>query len=146
MAAKNPVRYYPLHHYVLLPLTLIVVIYTIRRYVGVAGDDSEISRLWFSLAAVTLLFFVTLVMLRQHYALTLQDRIARLEVRQRYFELSGQRFATLEKDLSLPQILTLRLAGDQELPALAQAAAREKLTSQDIQARITDFQFDPMRV
>ncbi|RZL12912.1 MAG: hypothetical protein EOO62_09740 [Hymenobacter sp.] len=146
MAAKNPVRYYPLHHYILVPLTLIMVIYTIRRYVGVAGDDSEISRLWFSLAAVTLLFFVTLVMLRQHYALTLQDRIARLEVRQRYFEVSGQRFADLEKDLTLKQILALRLAGDQELPTLAQAATREKLSPQDIQARINDFQFDPMRV
>jgi len=146
MAAKNPVRYYPLHHFILLPLTLLMVGYTIRRYVGVAGDDSEISRLWFSLAAVTLLFFVTLVMLRQHYALTLQDRIARLEVRQRYFEVSGQRFAPLEKELSLKQILTLRLAGDQELPALAQAAAREKLSPEAIQARINDYQFDPMRV
>jgi hypothetical protein len=146
MAAKNPVQYYPLHHFVLLPLTLLMVGYTIRRYVGVAGDDSEISRLWFSLAAVTLLFFVTLVMLRQHYALTLQDRIARLEVRQRYFEVSGQRFAELEKDLNLKQILTLRLAGDQELPALAQATAREKLTPEAIQARINDYQFDPMRV
>jgi len=146
MAAKNPVRYYPLHHYVLLPLSLVMVVYTIRRYVGVAGDDSEISRLWFSLAAVTLLFFATLVMLRQHYALTLQDRIARLEVRQRYFEVSGQRFVELEKDLTLAQILALRLAGDQELPALAQAAAKDKLSSKDIQARINDFQFDAMRV
>ncbi len=146
MAAKNPVRYYPLHHFILLPLTLIMVIYTIRRYVYLAGDDSQLSRLWFSLAAVTLLFLVTLVMLRQHYALTLQDRIARLEVRQRYFEVSGQRFAALEKDLSLQQILTLRLAGDQELPALAQAAAKEKLSPKDIQARINDFQFDSMRV
>ena len=146
MAAKKPVRLYPLHHFVLLPLTLVMVIYTIRRYVGVAGDDSEISRLWFSLAAVTLLFFATLVMLRQHYALTLQDRIARLEVRQRYFEVSGQRLATIEKDLTLAQVLALRLAGDQELPALAQTAAREKLTPKDIQARINDFQFDAMRV
>ncbi len=146
MAAKNPVRYYPLHHFILLPLTLIMVGYTIRRYVHVAGDDSEISRLWFSLAAVTLLFFATLVMLRQHYALTLQNRIARLEVRQRYFEVSGQRFAPLEKDLTLKLILTLRLAGDQELLALAQASAREKLSPKAIQARINDFQFDPMRV
>lgn len=146
MAAKNPVRHYPPHHFVLLPLTLLMVGYTIRRYAGVAGDDSEISRLWFSLAAVTLLFFVTLVMLRQHYALTLQDRVARLEVRQRYFEVSGQRFATLEKDLTLAQILALRLAGDQELPALAQAAAKEKLSAKDIQIRINDFQFDSMRV
>lgn len=146
MAAKNPTRYYPLHHYVLVPLSLLMVGYTIRRYVGVAGDDSEISRLWFSLAAVTLLFFATLIMLRQHYALTLQDRLARLEVRQRYFEVSGQRFAELEKQLSLKQILTLRLAGDQELPALAQATAHEKLDPKAILARINDFQFDTMRV
>jgi len=146
MAAKNPTQYYPLHHFVLLPLTLVLVIYTIRRYVGVAGDDSEISRLWFSLAALTLFFFVALVMLRQHYALILQDRVARLEVRQRYFEVSGQRFAPIEKSLTLKQILTLRLAGDQELPALAQAAASEKLAPKDILARISDFQFDTMRV
>ncbi len=146
MAAQNPTRYYPLHHFILLPLALLLVGYTIRRYVGVAGDDSEISRLWFSLAAVTLLFFGTLVMLRQHYALLLQDRVARLEVRQRYFEVSGQRFAPLEKKLTLKQILTLRLAGDQELPTLAQAAAREKLDPKAILARINDYEFDAMRV
>jgi len=146
MAAKNPVRVYPLHHFVLLPLLLVMVIYTIRRYLDVRGDDSEISRLWFSLAAVTTLSFGVLVMLRQHYALTLQDRVARLEVRQRYFELSGQRFATLEKTLTLAQILTLRLAGDHELPALAQAAATQKLTPKDIMAQINDFQPDTMRV
>ena len=146
MAAKNPTRYYPLHHYILVPLSLLMVGYTIRRYVGVAGDDSEISRLWFSLAAVTLLFFATLIMLRQHYSLLLQDRVARLEVRQRYFEVSGQRFAELEKNLTLKQILTLRLAGDQELPALAQAAAKDKLDPKAILARINDYQFDTMRV
>lgn len=146
MAAQNPTKYYPLHHFVLVPLTLVLVVYIIRRYVYVAGDDSELSRLWFSLALLALFFFVTLIMLRQHYVLILQDRVARLEVRQRYFEVSGQRFAPLEGVLSLKQILTLRLAGDQELPALAQAAATEKLSPKDILARINNFQFDPMRV
>lgn len=143
---KNTVRFYPLHHFVVLPLTLLLLVYTVRRYAGVAGDDSEISRLWFSLAFVTLLFFLTVVMLRQHYALRLQDRLVRLEVRQRYFELTGQRLQPLESQLSLKQIIALRLAGDGELPALVQAAAREKLSPKDIQARITDFQFDPLRV
>ncbi len=58
--------------------------------------------------------------------------------------VSGQRFASLETALSLKQIL--RLAGDAELPALAQAAAQDKLSPKDIQARINDFQFDTMRV
>ena len=143
---KNTLKIYPLHHFVLTPLALLMAGYTVLRYTKVAGDDTQEARLWFSVAALALIGLGVLVMLRQHYALQLQDRMCRLEVRQRYFEVSGQRFAPLEKQLTLSQILSLRLAGDAELPALAQVAAQEKLSPADIQARITDFQFDTMRV
>jgi len=143
---RNTPMFYPWHHFVLMPLALLMAGYTILRYAKVAGDDDQIARLWFSVAVLAVVGLGVLVMLRQHYALQLQDRICRLEVRQRYFEVSGQRFAALEKQLTLSQILSLRLAGDAELPALAQAAATEKLSPKDIQARITDFQFDAMRV
>ena len=143
---KNTPMYYPWHHFVLLPLALLMAGYAVLRYTKVAGDDDQMARLWFTVAALAVIGLGVLVMLRQHYALQLQDRICRLEVRQRYFEVSGQRFAALEKQLSLAQILSLRLAGDAELPALAQAAAKENLSAKDIQARITDFQFDAMRV
>ena len=143
---KNTAMYYPWHHFVLLPLALLMAGYATLRYLKVTGDDDQIARLWFSVAALAVIGLGVLLMLRQHYALQLQDRICRLEVRQRYFEMSGQRFAPLEKQLSLGQILSLRLAGDAELPALAQAAATEKLSPKDIQARITDFQFDALRV
>ena len=143
---KNTPMYYPWHHFVLLPLALLMAGYAVLRYTKVAGDDDQTARLWFTVAALAVIGLGVLVMLRQHYALQLQDRICRLEVRQRYFEVSGQRFAALEKQLSLAQILSLRLAGDAELPALAQAAAASNLSPKDIQARITDFQFDSMRV
>ena len=146
MAAKNPVQLYSWHHFVLLPAALVLAGYGIIRYVHVAGDDDQTARLWFAVGGLAVVGLGVLLMLRQHYALMLQDRICRLEVRQRYFEVSGQRFAPLEKDLSLKQILSLRLAGDAELPSLAQAAAKEKLSPADIQARINDFQFDTMRV
>ena len=143
---KNTTQYYPWHHFVLLPLAFIMAGYAILRYTKVAGDDDQTARLWFTVAALAIIGLGVLLMLRQHYALQLQDRICRLEVRQRYFEVSGQRFAPLEKQLSLSQILSLRLAGDAELPALAQAAVTSNLSPKDIQARITDFQFDTMRV
>lgn len=146
MAAKNPTQYYSWHHFVLLPAALILAIYGVRRYVEVAGNDDQIARLWFTVAALAVVGLGVLLMLRQHYALTLQDRICRLEVRQRYFELTGQRFAELENQLTLRQILTLRLAGDGELPALARAAAQEKLAPKAILERMQDFQFDAMRV
>ena len=143
---KNTAMYYPWHHFVLLPLALLMAGYAVLRYTKVAGDDDQTARLWFVVAALAVIGLGVLVMLRQHYALQLQDRICRLEVRQRYFEVSGQRFAALEKQLSLAQILSLRLAGDAELATLAQAAAASNLSPKDIQARITDFQFDSMRV
>ena len=143
---KNTPKFSVWHHFVLLPLALLMAGYTILRYTKVTGDDDQIARLWFSVAALALIGLGALVLMRQYYALKLQDRIIRLEVRQRYFEVSGQRFAALEKRLTLKQIISLRLAGDGELPALAQAAAAENLSPKDIQARITDFQFDALRV
>jgi len=143
---KNKPMYYPWHHFVLLPAALVLAGYGIRRYVDVAGHDDETSRLWFTVMALGVVLLGTLVMLRQHYALTLQDRLLRLEVRQRYFELTGQRFQPLEAQLTIKQILSLRFAGDAELPALVQATLKEQLGPKDIQARIQDFQFDHMRV
>lgn len=143
---KNTVMYYPWHHFVLLPAAFILAGYGIRRYLDVAGDDSEISRLWFTVAALAVVGLGVLLMLRQHYALTLQDRLIRLEVRQQYFEATGQSLRPLESQLTLAQILALRFAGDAELPNLVQAAIKEKLSSKDIKARITNFHFDPMRV
>ncbi|GAA4378559.1 DUF6526 family protein [Hymenobacter koreensis] len=147
--ADNPQftrRYYWPHHFVVLPLALVLAFYAGRRYAAVAGDDSEDSRLWFTLAGVAVVLLLTAVILRQHYALTLQDRIARLEVRQRYFEVTQQRFAPLEQQLSLGQILSLRFASDAELATLAQAAATEELAPAAIRERIKRFQPDTMRV
>ena len=143
---KNKPMFYPWHHFVLLPAALILAGYGVRRYLDVAGNDSEISRLWFTVAALAIVGFGVLLMLRQHYALTLQDRLIRLEVRQRYFEVTGQSLRPLESQLELSQILALRFAGDAELADLTQAAIREKLSSKAIQDRIQDFHFDDMRV
>ncbi|UYZ61940.1 DUF6526 family protein [Hymenobacter weizhouensis] len=143
---KNTIQFYPWHHFVLLPALLVLAGYGIRRYLGVAGDDSETSRLWFTVMGLALATLGVLVILRQHYALTLQDRLIRLEMRQRYFEVTGQSLRPLEDQLTLQQIISLRLAGDAELPTLVQAAIREKLSPKAIQARIQHFHFDHMRV
>lgn len=137
---------YAWHHFVLLPALLITAFYSIRRYATVAGEDTEISRLWFTLMLLAVVSLGVLILLRQHYALRLQDRLIRLEVRQQYFEATGQSLRPLESQLQLSQILALRFAGDAELPALVQAAIKEQLSSQDIQARIQQFTFDTMRV
>ena len=45
-------------------------------------------------------------MLRQHYALTLQNRIIRLELRYRYFTLTGKRFEEIDRKNRLLNIVS----------------------------------------
>ena len=47
---KNPAQYYTWHHFVLMPLALLIAGYTILRYTKVAGNDDQTARLWFSVA------------------------------------------------------------------------------------------------
>ncbi|WP_303309422.1 DUF6526 family protein [Hymenobacter sp. BT730] len=143
---RRTVRWYVPHHFILLPAALVMAFYTGRRYTAVAGTDSNDSRLWFSIAMLAFLVLGMLWMMRQHYALKLQDRIIRLEMRQRYFEITRDSFQPLEQQLTFKQIAALRYANDAELPGLVQAAIREKLPPAAINERINLLQPDNMRV
>lgn len=139
---KNHVRYYAPHHFILLPLILVGVVISLVFAVKQTADSGA----WYGITAVFLLLGYTSVMLRQHYALTVQDRLVRLEVRFRYFTLTGKRFEPLEQQLSLSQILALRFAADEELPGLVQRAITEQLPAKAIKQSIQQWQGDYMRV
>lgn len=85
-------------------------------------------------------------MMRQHYALTNQNRTVRLEMRLRYYQLTQLRFEPLEKKFSFKQIAALRFAGDDELLSLIDKTFEEKLSPDAIKKSITDWQEDHMRV
>lgn len=76
------------------------------------------------------------------FALRLQTRIIRMEMDARLRRLG------LERELAqllMPQLVALRFASDQELPALAQRALSEQLTSDQIKRAVTSWQADRMR-
>lgn len=139
---KNHIRYYPPHHFVFYPVLLVGIIASITF----AVKHPEASWEWAFITILLVLIGWLSFMLRQHYALTTQDRIVRLEVRFRYFTLTGQRFEPLEKNLSLGQILALRFASDGELPDLVKRAIAENLPADDIKRAVKEWQGDYMRV
>lgn len=138
---KNHIRFYPPHHFVFYPVALIMIAFAIFFAV-----KHEFSIIWIFLAATVFVIAWVAFMLRQHYALTLQDRIIFLEMQYRYFVLTGDRFELLEKNLSKSQIFALRFASDIEFPALAQKAAAEKLSPQKIKESISSWKADNQRV
>ncbi|WPQ63480.1 DUF6526 family protein [Chitinophaga sancti] len=139
---QNHIRYYPPHHFVFYPVLLVGIICSI--FFAIKHPDASWE--WIFITLLLLLIGWLGFMLRQHYALTTQDRIVRLEVRFRYFTLTGQRFELLEKNLSLGQILALRFASDGELPDLVKRAVAENLPPDQIKRAVVDWQGDYMRV
>ena len=85
-------------------------------------------------------------MLRQHYALTLQNRIVRLELRYRYFTLTGKRLEEFEYKLTDDQIFALRFAPDNELLPLLEDALKNSLTGDAIKKAIVHWKGDYNRV
>ena len=139
---SDHLRFYTPHHFIFYPLTGLFVIGS-----AILGLRYQEYRLAFMLFAVCVLLMIWLsFMLRQHYALTLQDRVVRLEMRLRYYQLTNIRFEVYEPQLSLKQIAALRFASDGELPVLVQRALDEKLSPDAIKKSIMNWIPDEVRV
>ena len=85
-------------------------------------------------------------MVRQHYALGNQDRIVRLEFKQRYFEIFGKRSDEVENQLNFGQISALRFAYDEEFKILIEKALNEKIWGDEIKKSITKWRPDHHRI
>jgi hypothetical protein len=94
------------------------------------------------MAIIIFLSFMT----RQHYGLKNQDRIIRIEMRYRYFVVTGERFELLESKLNNNQIIALRFAGDEELKDLVNKTMAENLTPKVIKQSIQNWQADHWRL
>ncbi|MBC7447411.1 MAG: hypothetical protein H7330_05075 [Hymenobacteraceae bacterium] len=145
-SSRHSARYYWPHHFVVLPLALLLTFYAGKHYADGAGSDTALARVWFTLALLAATVVGALLLLRQHYALGLQDRVIRLEVRQRYFELTGQSLRTLEARLTLKQLTALRFAPDEQLPRLVEAATQGLAPSAIIEQIGAGYQPDSLRL
>ena len=77
------------------------------------------------------------------FAIRAQDRAIRAEENLRYFILTGKR---LNQNLSLPQIIALRFASDEEFVPLAARAVEEDLKADEIKRAIRNWRPDYHRV
>jgi hypothetical protein len=139
---KHHIRYYPPHHFIFYPVSIGAL--GLCAWYAVTVDSQNL--LWWAVTGTIGLIIWVSYMLRQHYALTVQNRIVRTELRFRFYVLTHERLENYESGLSLSQIFALRFASDEELPALVQRAVREKLSPDAIKQAIHVWQPDHMRV
>jgi uncharacterized membrane protein len=139
---KNHARYYPLHHFIVTPLTLIFLGWTVNRS-NFETSESTSESIYFLILA---LIVVILPLMGRIYALKNQNRIILTEMRQRYFHLTGKSFYEKERNLRTNQIIALRFAGDDELLELIDQAISKKLSNKEIKMNIKNWKPDFSRV
>lgn len=139
---KNHLKFYAPHHFVYLPLLIVLEIFGIYK----SCTDENHQLIWILFSVVLFLLFYLAIMLRQHYALGLQNRIVMLEFRQRYFELFGTRSDEVVNNLNFSQIAALRFAYDDEFKILLKKALHEKISGDAIKKQIKNWKPDNARV
>ena len=120
---KNHAMLDPLHHFVITPLALItlgfsVVIYAHRHHAH------PFLALWWILVGFLILLISTKSRI---YALRLQDRMIRLEERLRLIALLPPSEHAAIESLRTGQLIALRFASDGELPSLFRRTVAENL-------------------
>jgi hypothetical protein len=136
---SNHARLDPPFHFFVLPVFALTVIVAIVHAIRWPGFHTAWAVL-FSIAALVLVFKVRL------YALKVQDRVIRLEERLRLFSLLDAPLRSRIGELNESQLIALRFASDEELPALVNEVLTRKLGPKEIKQSIKTWRGDYWRV
>ena len=138
---KNHTRFSPPFHFILVPLVLILIgaaAYNFNK--GLKADTGRVVAGLFLLSSL-ILFLLT--WLSRKFALMAQDRAIKAEEEIRHFSITGK---LLPKGLTVPQIVALRFASDNEIETLAKKSVTEGLSSSAIKKEINNWREDNYRV
>lgn len=128
----------PFHMFV-LPVLMINIVYSLVRLKNGITFDS----VW--MVVMALAFFVMAGSLRV-MALSVQDRVIRTEMQLRMERMLPADLRPRIGEFSVEQLVALRFAGDEELPALARQVLEEKLTNRKaIKQRVKNWRPDYQR-
>lgn len=138
---NNHIRFYPPHHFIFYPVLTALTAFSIYKTFTVAEQ-----LVWLFISIIFITIILLSFMLRQHYALTLQNRIVKLEFSYRYFAITGKRLEAMAKQLTDEQIFALRFAPDNELVPIVEKTLLENLSGKDIKKSIVHWKGDYQRV
>ncbi|WP_252730221.1 DUF6526 family protein, partial [Chryseobacterium indologenes] len=139
---KNHRKFYPPHHFIYLPLLIILEIFGLYKI----WNDPQNPLIWILFSVVIFLLFYLAIMIRQHYALGLQNRIVVLEFRQRYYEIFNLSSDETVEKLRFDQIAALRFAYDDEFKELLYKALHENISGDEIKRSIKNWRADRSRI
>jgi hypothetical protein len=140
----NHSQLFPPYHFFLVPLAILFFALSI----GFSIYKGLLNELWldafYYFVAGVLAITITLVMRVQ--GMVTQKKVIRLEMRFRYFTLTGKPFNGIENKLTTQQLAALRFASDSELLYLLDLTLYEKLSPTQIKKKIKYWKGDYYQV
>jgi hypothetical protein len=139
---KNHTRYHPPFHFVIIPLLLLNLIFSI--YITVHNwPGYQHTHLWNIVMAIV---FLLMAGNARESAMKAQDRVIRLEERLRLHALLPEADRAHINELTTRQLIALRFASDDELPALAHQALTKNMEPKAIKQAIVNWRGDHHRI
>lgn len=136
---KNHARMLPAFHFFVIPVLLLNVVNTLR----ILWRTPNLGAGFNVIVGIALLM---LGFLSRTQALTVQDRVIRLEMRLRLRQILPPDLLPHVDTLTHRQLVALRFASNEELPELVRDVAAGKLqNSKDIKLRVKNWQGDFLR-
>ena len=136
----NHTRWQPPFHFFVAPVMLINFIVSVVLFVRWPGWSAG----WWIVVSLALLVLTFLVRLN---SLKVQDRLIRLEEKLRCQHLLSPALAEQTGALTIPQVVALRFAGNDELEGLASAVVAGKLSQpKEIKQAVKNWRADTFRV
>ena len=140
----NHARWYPLFHFVVMPLLVLNFLSHLVRLFMAAPESGRKTLAFWTLLSFTLILLALAARLQ---ALKAQDRVIRLEERLRYREVLSPELARRADDLRVGQIIALRFASDEELADLVERTLKgEFAKTKEIKLAIKNWRGDYQRV
>lgn len=135
----NHAKFVPAYHFVAFPLIAVNAVWSLYRAATSPSMDSVVAALA-GIAFVIVFFFARI------FALRVQDRVIRVEMRLRLREALPVGLHDRIGAFTTDQLVALRFAGDAELPDLAQAVLRDNIQDKKtIKRMIRDWKADHER-
>ena len=129
----------PITHFILGPIFLINL--GLRIYFAVQQPTLD---MWWSVVIAAALFVLNVKV--RVYTLKVQDRVIRLEERQRLTNLVPEPWRSKVNDLTPGQLIALRFASDAEIPALVEHVMSKQMQAKEIKKAIQVWRPDYSRV
>ncbi|HYG63840.1 MAG TPA: DUF6526 family protein [Thermoanaerobaculia bacterium] len=141
---RNHRQFVPLYHFVTGSILLLNLIWALYRLVRGLPDVPLFDRVLGVLVALALfsIYFYARI-----FALRVQDRVIRLEMRLRLARLLPPDLQPRIGELSTGQLIGLRFASDEELPELTRKVLDERITKREaIKKMVRRWEADHLRL